>query len=522
MPQFSVSCIVCAATITELPSYVDYWRIPLAMGNLTEMKPNCTPVAVAIAIVLVSNMSTARAEDTSPRKTPNIVLIFTDDQGYGDLGCYGAKGFTTPNIDKLARDGIRFTDFHVSQPVCSASRASLLTGCYANRIGIHGALGPNARHGINANETTLAELLKAKGYATGMVGKWHLGHYPQFLPTRHGFDSYFGLPYSNDMWPYHPEAKAGTYPKLPLFENEKIVVADVQAKDQAKLTTQYTERAVKFIGENKAKPFFLYVAHSMPHVPLFVSDKFKGKSQQGLYGDVIEEIDWSVGEILKTLDEHKLAGNTLVVFTTDNGPWLSYGNHAGTAGKLREGKGTVWEGGVRVPFVARWPGTIPPNSECRLPAMTIDILPTVAKVVGAELPKHAIDGKDIGPLLRNDPGARSPQDAYFHYYNTNELQAVRSGKWKLMLPHTYRTMDGQEPGKDGTPGRYRQVKIESPELYDLDADVGETKNVAAANSDVVKKLLDYAETAREELGDSLTKRVGKGLREPGRLPPEPK
>ena len=477
---------------------------------------------ILAASAVLSMTSIARGEEPAPGKSPNIVVIFTDDQGYGDLGCFGAKGFSTPNIDKLARDGIRFTDFHVSQPVCSASRASLLTGCYANRIGIHGALGPNARHGIHSDETTLAELLKAKGYATGMVGKWHLGHHPQFLPTRHGFDSYFGLPYSNDMWPSHPEAKAGTYPPLPLFENEKIVVEDVKAADQAKLTTQYTERAVKFIEDHKSQPFFLYVAHSMPHVPLFVSDKFKGKSQQGLYGDVIQELDWSVGEILQKLDRHKLADNTLVIFTTDNGPWLSYGNHAGTAGKLREGKGTVWEGGQRVPFAARWPGTIPANSECHIPAMTIDMLPTVAKIVGAKLPKHAIDGKDIGPLLRNEANARSPQEAYFHYYNTGELQAVRSGKWKLMLPHTYRTMDGQETGKDGTPGRYRTVKIESPELYDLDADVGETKNVAAANADMVGKLLGYAEKAREDLGDSLTKRVGKGLREPGRLPLAPK
>ena len=486
------------------------------------MKPIQSRAMLSVIIACVSFATAVRADEAAPRKTPNIVLIFTDDQGYGDLGCYGAKGFATPNIDELARDGIRFTDFHVSQPVCSASRASLLTGCYANRIGIHGALGPNARHGIHANETTLPELLKTKGYATGMVGKWHLGHHPQFLPTRHGFDFYFGLPYSNDMWPYHPEAKASTYPKLPLFENEKILLADVRAEDQAKLTTQYTERAVKFIEQNREKPFFLYVAHSMPHVPLFVGDKFKGTSRQGLYGDVIQELDWSVGEILKTLDRHKLAGNTLVIFTTDNGPWLSYGNHAGTGGKLREGKGTVWEGGVRVPFVARWPGTIPANTECRIPAMTIDVLPTVAKLVGAELPKHPIDGKDIGPLLRNEANARSPQEAYFHYYNTGDLHAVRSGRWKLVLPHTYRTMEGQEPGKDGMPGRYRQVKIETSELYDLDADVGETKNIAAANPEVVKRLMAFAGTAREELGDSLTKRVGKGVREPGRLPPEPK
>jgi arylsulfatase A-like enzyme/predicted neuraminidase len=457
----------------------------------------------------------------SAADTPNIVLIFADDLGYSDLGCFGAKHRATPNLDALAKQGVSLTDFHVSQPVCSASRASLLTGCYANRLGIHGALGPNARHGINANETTLAEICKSKGYATGMVGKWHLGHHPQFLPTRHGFDSYFGLPYSNDMWPHHPEAKAG-YPKLPLFDNEKIVNADVKAEDQAKLTTQYTEHAVKFIADNKAKPFFLYVAHSMPHVPLFVSDKFKGKSKEGLYADVIMEIDWSVGEILKTLDEHKLAKNTLVIFTSDNGPWLVYGNHGGQAKGLREGKGTSWEGGVRVPFIARWPEKIPADSICNIPAMTIDILPTIAKLIGAELPKNKIDGKDIFPLLQCAPDADMTHEAYFHYYANNELQAVRTRSWKLILPHTYRTMDGQPPGKDGTPGRYKNVKLEKPELYHISKDFGETKNVADANPDVVKELLALAEKAREDLGDSLTMRTGKNVREPGRLPPEKK
>jgi arylsulfatase len=467
-------------------------------------------IALAVSLLPIA----AKAAD----RPPNIVLIFTDDQGYGDLGSYGAKGFTTPNLDNLAKQGVRFTDFHVSQPVCSASRASLLTGCYANRIGIHGALGPNSRHGIHTDEITIAELCKSKGYATGMVGKWHLGHHPQFLPTRHGFDSYIGLPYSNDMWPYHPEAKKGTYPNLPLFENEKVIDAEITPEDQAGLTRMYTKRAVEFINSHKGRAFFLYVAHSMPHVPLFASDGFRGKTQLGLYGDVIQEIDWSTGEILKALDEHKLTDNTIVLFTSDNGPWLSYGNHAGSTGGLREGKGTVWEGGVRVPFIARMPGKIPAGSVCREPAMTIDIFPTIAGLIGAELPKRKIDGKDIGPLLRGDPGAKCPHEAYFHYYATNELQAVRSGKWKLMLPHTYRTMQGQTDGKDGLPGKYRQVKIEVPMLFDLDADVGETKDVAAANPEVVKKLLGFAEAAREDMGDTLTKRMGAGSREPGRLP----
>ncbi|MDY3558812.1 sulfatase-like hydrolase/transferase [Gemmata sp. JC673] len=467
---------------------------------------------------LAASLSCAAAARAA---TPNVVLIFADDLGYADVGCFagpgGAPAPDTPHLDKLAKQGVRLTDFHVSQAVCSASRASLLTGCYANRIGIHGALGPNARHGLHADETTLAEVCKSRGYATGMVGKWHLGHHPQFLPTRHGFDSYFGLPYSNDMWPEHPEAKKGTYPPLPLFENETVVNGNVTAADQSKLTAQYTERAVKFIAENKAKPFFLYVAHSMPHVPLFVSDQFKGKSKQGLYSEVIQEIDWSVGEILKALDEHKLARDTLVIFTSDNGPWLSYGNHAGSAGSLREGKGTSWEGGTRVPFIARWPEKIPAGATCDIPAMTIDLLPTVAKLIGAKPPERKIDGRDVFPLLQCAPDADMAHEAYFHYYATNELQAVRTRAWKLILPHTYRTMQGQPAGKDGTPGRYKQVKIEKPELYRISQDPSETQNVAAANPKIVTQLLELAEKARTELGDSLTQRTGTGTREPGRV-----
>lgn len=451
----------------------------------------------------------------SAADTPNVVVIFADDLGYTDLGCYGAKGWTTPHLDQLAKDGVRFTDFRVSQPVCSASRSSLLTGCYANRLGIHGALGPNAKHGIADEETTLGELFKSKGYATAAVGKWHLGHLPRFLPTKHGFDSYLGLPYSNDMWPNHPTNK--TFPKLPLIDNEKVIDDDVTAEDQTKLTTQYTERAVKFIGENKAKPFFLYLAHSMPHVPLFVSEKFKGKSEQGLYGDVIQEIDWSVGQMLAELKKHDLEKNTLVIFTSDNGPWLGYGNHAGTRGKLREGKGTVFEGGVRVPCVARWLGKIPASTVQTEPLMTIDVFPTLAKLIGTELPKLPIDGKEAWPLFASEKGAKCPHEAYFHYYGTNELQAVRSSQWKLILPHTAtQVLENRQPGADGKPGGYKQMKIEKAMLFDLNADVGETKDVAADHPDVVKKLNGYADAMRAELGDSLTKTVGKGVREPGR------
>jgi arylsulfatase len=443
---------------------------------------------------------------------PNIVIIFTDDQGYADVGCFGAKGFTTPHLDRLAKEGRRFTNFHVAQAVCSASRAGLLTGCYPNRIGIHGALGPNARHGISTNEMTVAQLVKQRGYATGMVGKWHLGHRPPFLPTRHGFDEYFGLPYSNDMWPFHPEAKPGTFPPLPLFENETIINTNVTSADQCHLTTWYTERAVKFIEKNKARPFFLYVAHNMPHVPLHVSDKFKGKSAQGLYGDVIEEIDWSVGQIMAALNRNGIEDNTLIIFGSDNGPWLSYGNHAGSAGPLREGKGTSWDGGTRTPWLMRWPGQIPAGTVSAAPLMTIDILPTIAKLIGAELPKHKIDGCDVWPLLTGVPGAKNPHEAYFTYYENNQLQAVWDGRWKLQLPHTYRTLGGRPGGRDGIPAKYEQRKIEAAELYDLDNDIGESTNVAAQHPDIVKRLEALAETARADLGDTLTKRVGTGIR----------
>ena len=442
---------------------------------------------------------------------PNVVVIFADDLGYGDVGCFGAKGWSTPNIDRLAAEGVRFTNFYVAQPVCSASRAALLTGCYPNRIGIQGALGPSARHGIASRETTLAEMLKGRGYATAAIGKWHLGHLPPFLPTRHGFDQYFGLPYSNDMWPHHPEAKEGTYPPLPLYDGETVVNADVSPADQATLTRRYTERAVQFIAASKGMPFFLYLAHSFPHVPLYVGKAFKGSSRQGLYGDVIQEIDWSVGEVMKAIREAGVERNTLVVFTSDNGPWLSYGDHAGSAGGLREGKGTVWEGGVREPFVARWPGKIPAGSVQNEPAMTIDLLPTIAGFAGAKLPNATIDGKDVAPLLRCEPGATNANRAYYFYFNANELQAVRKGRWKLILPHTYRTMAFQSPGKDGRPGKYRMTKA-GLELYDLQTDPGETMNVAANQPGVVNDLMVDVEAARKELGDSLTNRTGSGTR----------
>ncbi|HEY1599326.1 MAG TPA: sulfatase [Pirellulales bacterium] len=470
--------------------------------------------------------TSANAADTQPPpEHPNIVIIYCDDLGYGDLGVFGAQGFTTPNLDRMAAEGVRFTRFYTAQPVCSASRTALLTGCYPNRLGIQGALGPQAKIGINAAEMTLAELVKQRDYATAIFGKWHLGHHPQFLPTHHGFDEYFGLPYSNDMWPLHPDylatkgspQKRPGFPDLPAIEGDKVVIPEVTSKEQRQLTTWYTERAVKFIDRSKDRPFLLYVAHSMPHVPLHVSDKFQGKSAQGMYGDVIEEIDWSVGEILAALARNGLDRRTLVIFTSDNGPWLNYGDHAGSAGPLREGKGTCWEGGVREPFVARLTGCIPAGSVCNEPAMTIDLLPTIARLTGAPLPKLPIDGLDIWPLLSGQPGAKNPHEAYFFYYNDNELQAVMSGNWKLYLPHTYRTLAGRPGGHDSKPVSYEQRKLEKPELYDVQADIGETKNVAAEHPDVVARLLRYAEQARDDMGDKLTMREGKNRRPAGQL-----
>ncbi|MFH1739436.1 MAG: sulfatase [bacterium] len=445
----------------------------------------------------------------SRKRDPNIVIIFTDDQGYADVGCFGAEGFETPNLDAMAEEGIRFTDFHVAQPVCGASRAALLTGCYPNRIGMLGAPSHRTKHGINDDEMLLSELLKQRDYATAIFGKWHLGCQPQFLPPRHGFDEYFGLPYSNDMWPKHPEV-GDQFPPLPLIEGDEVIALN---PDQTQLTTWYTERGVRFIEKNKDRPFFLYVAHSMPHVPLHVSDKFKGKSKQGMYGDVIMEIDWSVGKILTTLKQLGLDEDTLVIFTSDNGPWLSYGDHAGCAKPLREGKGTTWDGGHREPCIMRWPGKIPAGAVCGEPVMTIDIFPTIARLADTRLPDHDIDGLDIWPLISGVPNAKSPHVALYFYWN-NDLEAVRSGKWKLHFPHTYRTLSGRPGGTGGIPVKYDKAEI-CLVLYDLENDIGEQHDVSAQYPEVVKRLQALADKVREELGDGEKK--GKGYRPPAQV-----
>jgi len=466
--------------------------------------------AILLCLLLARACITAAATGSvTAARLPNIVIIYCDDLGYRDVGCYGATGYFTPNIDRLAREGTRFTDFYVAQAVCSASRAALLTGCYPIRIGILGALGPRSKTGISSNEITLAELLRARGYATAIYGKWHLGDAPEFLPTRHGFDDYFGLPYSNDMWPMHPTAGTN-YPPLPLFAGEKVVEV---MPNQAQLTRRYTEHAVEFIHAHREKPFFLYVPHNMPHVPLFASERFKGRTARGLFGDVLTEIDWSVGEILAALQRDGLEEQTLVMFASDNGPWLLYGEHSGSARPLREGKATSFDGGVRVPFIARWPGRIPRGRVCHEPAMTIDILPTVARLAGAPLPSHPIDGRDIWPLLAGERGARG-QDAYFIYWE-RALQAVRSGPWKIHFNHAY--VHPEPPGRGGRPGRYVTNNV-GTSLFNLAADPRELHDVASRHPDVVARLKALADRARLELGDSATKQTGKGVRAPGRLP----
>ncbi|MEO7651324.1 MAG: sulfatase, partial [Bryobacteraceae bacterium] len=439
-------------------------------------------------------------------RPPNFIIILADDQGYGDIGVNGSPHIRTPHIDRMAAEGVRFTDFY-AQPLCGPSRAALLTGCYPVRNSLMFNHLPRARTGIHANEMTLAQCLKQRDYATAIIGKWHLGDAAPFLPTRRGFDSYFGLPYSNDMWPFHPKIKASAdenprltaararaemtgydgrgqtypadwFPDLPLMENERVVELN---PDEGTLTSRYTERAVQFIRQNARNPFFLYLAHAMPHVPLFPGKAFAGRSLRGRYGDAVEEIDASTGRIISTLKELGVDGNTLVIYTSDNGPWLPYGIDAGSAGPLRGGKGSQWEGASRVPAVMWWPGRIPAGRVTSEVAATLDLYPTFARLAGAPLPKHAIDGRDLWPLL-TERGARSPHEAFFYYaapvlyraevgppVNQRILQAIRAGRWKLHL--------------EGAGAKLRGVA-----LYDLLEDFGENHDALTRNPDIGQRL----------------------------------
>ena len=482
-------------------------------------------LSFGLASLTALQASSQKAESFKPC-TPNIVLILMDDMGYGDIGRTGSNQFETPNLNRLANQGMQFTWYYCPQAVSSASRAGLLTGCYPNRVGISGALMPWAAIGINSEETTIAEVLKAKGYHTGIIGKWHLGHHKEFLPLQHGFDEYYGIPYSNDMWPVDFDGipihlKDTTsinmkYPVLPLIEGNEKVGEVKTLTDQNKLTTDYTEHALKFIENHKNEKFFLYLPHSMVHIPLGVSGKFRYKSKQGMYGDVMMEVDWSIGEIMKALERYGLEKNTLVIFTSDNGPWLNFGNHAGTTGGLREGKGTSWEGGQRIPCIMRWPGVIPGGEICSQLASSLDILPTLANITGSPLPKNKIDGVSILPLLIGDKTA-APRHELYYYYEANSLEAVQRDFWKLVLPHKGRTYRNMKPGSDGWPGPTGNEIIKEPQLYDLRRDPGERYDVAQFYPEKVKELHLLAEEARKDLGDNLTDNPGQNRRKAGSI-----
>ncbi|HEY0668982.1 MAG TPA: sulfatase [Sphingobacteriaceae bacterium] len=449
-------------------------------------------------------------------KQPNVVLIFLDDMGYGDLSVTGALGYQTPNIDRMAAEGTRFTNFLAAQAVCSASRAALLTGCYPNRIGISGALGPTSLKGLNAEEETIAELLRTKNYSTGIFGKWHLGHRQEFLPLQHGFDEFFGIPYSHDMWPHHPNQAKANYPTLYFMEGNKQLKAINNIDDASNITTAITERATAFIRRNKKKPFFMYVAHPLPHVPLAVSSKFKGKSRRGLYGDIMMEVDWSVGEILKELKAQDIDKNTIVIVTSDNGPWLNYGDHAGSSGGFREGKGTSFEGGQRVPCIIRWPGVVPASRISNKLLSTIDILPTVIRLCGADMPERKIDGVEFTALLKGDDTS-SPRKEFLYYYRQNSLEAVRKDDWKLVFAHPSRSYEGFLPGTGGLPGNLDENRQVLPALYNLARDPGERYDVKEQFPGIVADLEKLAEEARTDLGDDLQKRNGQNVRAAGKV-----
>ena len=463
---------------------------------------------LAILGALLCSLSAARAAGTTK---PNFVVILIDDMGYGDVGPYGSKLNRTPNLDRMATEGMKLTSFYAA-PVCTPSRAQMMTGCYAKRVSMPNVIFPACPTGLSAREHTVASLLKEQGYRTMAIGKWHLGDQPEFLPTRRGFDHYLGLPYSNDMGgPAKPSAtkadkkqtKGGADPRppLPLVRDEKVIEAPA---DQDMLTARYTEEAVKFITANQDHPFFLYFPHTAVHVPLHPGAAFKGKSANGRYGDWVEEVDWSVGRVLDTVRELKLAERTLVLFTSDNGPWLTQGTNGGVAGPLHGGKGTTWEGGVREPTIAWWPGTIAAHSACDAPMSEVDVLPTFVKLAGGQVPKdYNIDGKDIWPLLSGQ-ATTSPHEALF-YFNGLKLEAVRSGPWKLAIA----------PQGTGLPkGAAEPIAHTGPRLYNLDTDIGELNDVAAQNPDVVARLQKFVQQMNADLGVSGE---GPGVRPPDRV-----
>jgi len=456
------------------------------------------------AIVAVGLLSggAARLAAAEGVERPNFIVIFCDNLGYGDVGCFGSKVHRTPNIDRMAEEGIRLTSFYATSGVCSPSRASLITGCYPRRVGLHvnsqgrAVLVPKDKKGLSAGEVTIAEVLKGLGYATAIVGKWHLGDQPPFLPTRHGFDSYFGIPYSDDM----TATDDGQRPPLPLMDGERVIEAP---PDRNLLTKRYTERVIEFITENRHRPLFVYMPQAMPGSTAapFASERFRGKSANGPWGDSVEELDWSTGELLAALKRLGLDERTLVVWTSDNGAPRRNPPQGSNLPLVGWGYTTA-EGGQRVPCVIRWPGKIPAGAVCDQLCSTMDLLPTFAFLAGGEPPRdRTIDGHDIRPLLFGAPGAKSPYEAFYYYY-MEQLQAVRSGDWKLYLPAETKWQNLRGQGKPAEAA-----------LYDLKNDLRETRNLAGARPEVVARLLELAERARGELGD--VGRRGKGQREPG-------
>ncbi len=461
---------------------------------------------LALSILIATPLAATKGDDAKANK-PNFVIILIDDMGYGDVGAFGSKLNRTPNIDRMAAEGLKLTSFYCA-PVCTPSRAQLLTGCYAKRVSLPDVIPPAAKVGISSDERTIAQLLKEQGYATMAVGKWHIGDQPECLPTQHGFDHYLGLPYSNDMggeWDGSPDpVKGRRWPPLPLVRDDKVIQT-LKGEDQEKLVALYTDESVKFIKAHKGDPFFLYLPHTAVHVPIHPGKDFQGKSGNGRYGDWVEEVDASTGRILTTLRELKLDQNTLVIFTSDNGPWLTQGKDAGTAGPLRGGKGGTYEGGMREPTIAWWPGHVTAGKASDAVAGEIDLLPTLVNLAGGIVPKdRKIDGADIAPLLLGKSN-QSPRDCQY-YFNSNRLEAVRSGPWKLAIA-PQREMNGKD--KPLQPA----VKDEPfvPVLYNLDADIGETRDVAAEHPDVVKHIQQFVERMNDDLG---IRGKGPGVRSP--------
>ncbi|MFC4701371.1 sulfatase [Glaciecola siphonariae] len=491
--------------------------VPLSL-LVTVLTTGCSPAQEASTVNDASSQMTLDTLENKADepKRPNIVLILTDDQGYGDTSGFGQTQYETPNIDSIAENGVMLSHFYVSQPICSTSRASILTGAYANRLGISYALFPTALTdgpavGLNPDEETLPELLKEQGYATGLFGKWHLGDVSPFLPTEHGFDTYYGIPYSNDMWSGNVN-KNYDFGPLPVFDQDQIV--ETLTDDQSNLTKNITERSVAFIEKNAASPFFLMLAHPQPHVPLFVSKEFEGKSGAGLYGDVIMEIDWSTGQLIDALKRKGVYENTLVIYMSDNGPWLTYGNHAGSSGELRNGKQSTFEGGVRTPAHIQWPAGLAKQDIVSTPMMTIDLLPTLAKLTGARLPEKEIDGKDIWPIISGKQ-SEPAHEAYFFYFHHNDLSAVRYKQWKLYYPHRYNLVE--QIGNNGNKGKSGFVMLDAIKLYDLDNDPSETVDLSAERPDIVAEIEALADIKRAELGDDLRGIKGRENRPMGSL-----